>query len=120
MIALQIQSLNLTGSVRIIGALDTASIETLYIHARGWIYIGAYYSSGPRIELARSHHIPLLISDIPSLIDYLSDAMTIHPSHLIELGQMFRDLETSDQRKIRKISNDDIMLGYERVLARKR
>ncbi len=69
-ISLAVQKMNLTGSVRIIGALDSEGIESLYLHARGWIYIGAYYTSGPRIELARSHHIPLLISDIASLSDY--------------------------------------------------
>ncbi len=119
-IALQIQSLGLTGSVRIIGALDYTSLESIYIHASGWIYVGAYYSGGPRIELARSHHIPLLISDIPALLDYRDDAMTIHPSHLASLGQMLRDLETSEQKETRKISNDNIMIGYGRVIARKR
>jgi hypothetical protein len=119
-IALQIQSLSLTGSVRIIWALESESIESLYLHASGWIYVGAYYSGGPRVELARSHHIPLLIPDIPSLIDYHSDAMTIHPSHLSGLGQAIRDLEHMDKKENRKISNDNIMIGYERVISQKR
>ena len=119
-IAIQVQSLSLTGSVRIIGALENESIESLYMHARGWIYVGAYYSGGPRIELARSHHIPLLISDIPALLDYHSDAITIHPSHLSVLGQALRDLEHRVQKETRKISNDNIMIGYERVISKKR
>ncbi len=119
-IALQIQSLWLTGSVRITWALEGGSIESLYMHASGWIYIGAYYSGGPRIELARSHHIPLLISDIPSLLDYHSDAITIHPSHLSNLGQALRDLENMNTHKTRRISNDNIMIGYERVISQKR
>ena len=118
-LALQIQSLGLTGSVRIIGALENESIESLYMHASGWIYVGAYYSGGPRIELARSHHIPLLISDIPALLDYQSDAINIHPSHLSVLGQALRDLETRVQKETRKISNENIMIGYERVISKK-
>lgn len=118
-IALQVQSLGLTGSVRIIGTLENDSIESLYMHASGWIYVGAYYSGGPRVELARSHHIPLLISDIPALLDYHSDAITIHPSHLSMLGQALRDLEQREQKETRKISNENIMIGYERVIARK-
>jgi hypothetical protein len=119
-IAIQIHSLGLTGAVRITWALEGASIESLYIHASGWLYIGAYYSGGPRIELARSHHIPLLISDIPSLSDYHSHAMTIHPSHLTSLGQMLIDLEWREQKETRNISNDNIMVGYERVISQKR
>ena len=118
-IALQVQSLGLTGSVRIIGALENESIESLYTHASGWIYVGAYYSGGPRVELARSHHIPLLISDIPALLDYQRDAIIIHPSHLSKLGQALRDLEQKEQKETRKISNVNIMIGYERVIARK-
>ena len=119
-IALQIQSLSLTGSIRIIGALEGASIESIYMHANGWIYVGAYYSGGPRIELARSHHIPLLISDIPSLLDYRDDAITIHPSHLSSLGQSLRDLEHIEKKEKRKLSNDNIMIGYERVISKRR
>ncbi len=119
-IALQIQSYSLTGSVRIIGALEETHMESLYAHANWWIYIGAYYSGGPRIELARSYHIPLLISKIPSLADYHSDAITVHPSHLSNLGQSLMDLEHVDTNKTRKISNDNIMIGYERVISRKR
>ena len=88
------------------------------MHASGWIYVGAYYSGGPRVELARSHYIPLLISDIPALLDYQSDAITIHPSHLAVLGQALRDLEYKEQKETRKISNENIMVGYERVIAR--
>jgi hypothetical protein len=104
-----VQQLDITGSVRIIGTLESDSIESLYMHASGWIYIGAYYASGPRIELARSHHIPLLISDISSLSDYHATALCIHPNHLNTLGESLQYLEQGDKKIIRKISNDDIM-----------
>lgn len=119
-ISLQVQRLDITGSVRIIGTLESASIESLYMHASGWIYIGAYYTSGPRIELARSHHIPLLISDIPSLSDYHTDALHIHPSHLSTLGALLQTLEQSNKKETRKISNDDIIQRYEKIIAEKR
>ncbi len=74
--------MNLTGIVRIIGAIEEETTESLYMYTSGWIYIGAYYSGGPRIELARSHKIPLLISDIPSLSDYHPGSIVMHPNHL--------------------------------------
>lgn len=112
--------MDITGSVRIIGALEGESIESLYMHASGWIYIGAYYTSGPRIELARSHHIPLLISDIASLSDYHAGSLRIHPSHLTTLGASLQSLEQSDKKETRKLSNDDIMKRYEKIIAEKR
>lgn len=119
-ISLRVQQLNLTGSVRIIGALDSEGIESLYLHASGWIYVGAYYTSGPRIELARSHHIPLLISDIDSLSDYHDWSLLIHPSHLGTLGNLLQQLEHSDKKENRKISNDTIMKKYEKIIAERR
>lgn len=115
-----IQKMNLTGNVRIIGIMEEINIETLYSFASWWIYIGAYYASGPRIELARSHMIPLLISDIPALADYHSSAITIHPNHLGWLGQSLRDLEHMTKKEKRKISNEEIMKAYEKILAEKR
>lgn len=112
--------MNLTGSVRIIGILEETSIESLYVYASGWIYIGAYYASGPRIELARSHKIPLLISDIPSLSDYHAGSIIMHPNHLGGLGQSLRDLEHVTKKERRKIKNEDIMKAYEKIIAEKR
>lgn len=112
--------MDLTGSIRIIGALEAENIESIYIHASGWIYVGAYYTGGPRIELARSHSIPLLISDIVSLSDYHTGAIRVHPSHLATLGKVLSELEQSKQKETRKVSNDDIMKRYEKILAEKR
>lgn len=109
--------MELTGFVRIIGTLDIASVESLYTTASGWIYIGAYYASGPRIELARSHHIPLLISNISTLQDYHEHALTIHPNHLSTLGKLLQELENYTPIIKRKISNSDIMLAYDRIIA---
>ncbi|MBC7503942.1 hypothetical protein H7169_03145 [Candidatus Gracilibacteria bacterium] len=120
-VSLQIQQLSLTGFVRIIGTLDGEGQETLYMHASGWLYVGAYYAGGPRIELARSHHIPLLISDIASLSDYHEGATLIHPSHLGNLGQSLCDLENSGKNTLkRSLSNDIIMRKYEKLIAEKR
>lgn len=115
-----IQKMNLTGHVRILWVLDEKSIESLYAFASGWIYIGAYYASGPRIELARSHNLPLLISSIPSLIDYQHWAISIHPNHLGWLGQSIRDLENITIPERRKVSNENIMKAYEKIISLKR
>ena len=119
-ISLKIQQLSLTGLVRIIGTLEWETQETLYAHASGWIYVGAYYTGGPRIELARSHRIPLLIPNIASLSDYHADAVLIHPSHLGSLGQTLCDLEQSQSSvPKRTLSNDTIMWKYEKLIAEK-
>ncbi len=115
-----IQKMSLTGFVRIIGVLEEAHIESLYVYASGWLYIGAYYAGGPRIELARSHKIPLLISDIAAFSDYHSGSIVIHPNHLGGLGQSLRDLEHIIKRERRKIKNEDIMKAYEKIIAEKR
>lgn len=115
-----IQKMSLTGSVRIIGTPDTESRESLYTHASGWVYIGAYYASGPRIELARSHKIPLLISNITSLQEYHHWAITIHPNHLGWLGESLKKLEQTYKGDKRKISNEDIMKAYAKIIAIKR
>lgn len=115
-----IQKMNLTGSVRIIGSLEWSSIESIYMHASGWIYVGAYYTGGPRIELARSYQLPLLISNIPSLVEYHSNSITLHPNHLEQLWQSLRDLEYKTFKKTQKISNEDIMKIYTKILAEKR
>ncbi len=90
------------------------------MHASGWIYVGAYYTGGPRIELARGYQIPLLISNISSLADYHSISITLHPNHLSQLGQSLMDLEHKTMTKVRKISNEDIIKAYTKILAEKR
>lgn len=90
------------------------------MHASGWVYVGAYYTGGPRIELARSYQIPLLISNIPSLMEYHSDSITLHPNHLSQLGQLLRELEHTTVTIVRKASNEDIMKAYTKILAEKR
>ncbi len=119
-VSIQIQRMDLMGSVRIIGALEAESVESIYMNAKGWIYVGAYYTGWPRIELARSHHIPLLISDIPSLWDYHENAIRVHPSHLSNLGERLSELEQTKKEEMRKISNDDIIKRYEKIIALKR
>lgn len=114
-----IQELGLTGLVRIIWTLDAISMESVYTSASGWIYIGAYYTGGPRIELAHSLHIPLLISKISSLEYYSTSALSVHPNHLSELGNIFLALELSQQQVEPKISNKEIMQTYEKLLAEK-
>lgn len=110
----------ITGSVRIIGAMRAEQLESLYTSASGWIYIGGYYTSGPRLELARSHHLPLLISDIPAFSDYHEWAMVIHPNHLWGLWTLLPDFAKMEPRSYTKVSNDALMQWYERVLAEKR
>ena len=115
-----IQKMDLTGSVRMTWSLDESSIEWLYTYASGWIYIGAYYAGGPRIELARTHKLPLIVSDIPVFSDYKYGAITLHPNHLSWLSQSMRDLENIIKKERRKISNDIIMKAYEKIIAEKR
>ncbi len=115
-----IQNMNLTGLVRVIGSFEWASMESIYMNASGWIYIGAYYTGGPRIELARSHNVPLLISHISSLEDYHTNATTLHPNHLKELGQSLRNLEKNRKTEKQKLSNDSIMIVYEKIISEKR
>ena len=115
-----IQKMGLTGFVRMTGVLDEAAIEWLYTYASGWIYIWAYYAGGPRIELARTHKLPLIISDIPTLSDYKYGAISVHPNHLSWLSQSMRDLENIIKKERRKISNDIIMKAYEKIIAEKR
>ena len=115
-----IQKMNLIGHVRIIGVLDTKSQETIYANASGWLYIGAYYAGGPRIELARSYTIPLLISDMSSLSDYHEGSLTIHPNHLGALGEYLKKLETQNTSPKRKITNEEIIKAYEKLIAEKR
>ncbi|NRH21007.1 hypothetical protein HOO68_03105 [Candidatus Gracilibacteria bacterium] len=115
----QIQKMNLTGFVRIIGTLEAKDIESLYQNANGWIYIGAYYAGGPKIELARTYHIPLLISHIPTFQDFFDNSITIHPNHLSTLGSLLQELETSKKEFYQKITNEKIMQAYEKIIAEK-
>ncbi len=116
----QIQSRELMGSVRIIGALHWAQLEALYMSASGWIYVWGYYMGWPRIELARSHHIPLLISDIDAFVDYREWSIVVHPSHLGDLKETLQILETRESQQYSKIPNEALMKWYEKILAEKR
>lgn len=115
-----IQRLNLIWLVRVIGSLQWPSFESLYKNASWWIYVWAYYTGGPRIALAQSHNIPLLISHIPSLENYFEKALTLHPNHLKELGQMLKSLEKVAKKEIKVLSNDAIMITYEKIISEKR
>jgi hypothetical protein len=115
-----IQKMNLTGYVRIIGLINSPDLESLYAFASGWVYVGAYYASGPHIELAQNYWIPLLISDIPSLIDYHLWAITIHPNHLGVLWESLRRLEHKTIKQKKKVSNIEIMKAYEKIISENR
>lgn len=87
-----IRSLGLETAVFITGCLDTAAHESLYGHAKGWIYVGAYNTTKTGISLAKSKNIPLILSDISAFSTY-SHAIKIHPNHLEELASIFQKLE---------------------------
>ncbi len=113
----QIQKLELTGFVRIVGTLDIENTRSLYKNANGWIYIGAYYAWGPRIELAENYNIPLLISQIPVFQDYFDFSIVIHPNHLSNLWEKMQELENHIPKSSRKIWNEKLMQAYEKIIA---
>lgn len=78
--------------VHITGCLDSASHEMLYRQAKAWIFVGAYNTAKTNIELARSHGIPLVLSDIRSF-DFYADVIKIHPNHLEDLSDILQKLE---------------------------
>ncbi len=81
--------------VHITGCLDSASHEMLYSKAKAWIFVGAYNTSKTNIELAHSHDIPLILSDIRAF-DFYPDAIKIHPNHLEELSEILSRVEKKE------------------------
>jgi hypothetical protein len=82
---------DISESVTYTGTLTAESTLELYRNASGWIYTGAYWSGGARIELARAFGIPLLLSDLSVFSEYHS--MKIHPNHLEDLAPKILELE---------------------------
>jgi hypothetical protein len=44
----------------------------------------------------------------------------LHPNHLKELGQMLKSLEKVAKKEIKVLSNDAIMIAYEKIISEKR
>lgn len=115
-----IRSFDLTNHVKIIGTPDWRALDTFYSHASGWIYTGAYYAGWPRVALAESYGLPLLLSDIPVFSEYQEWAIYIHPHHLETLGRELQALEAMKPRTIEHNKNTSILAHYEKLLAQAR
>lgn len=83
---------NLQKWVHITGCLDLESHEMLYRKAKAWVFVGAYNTAKTNVELAHSHGVPLVLSDIRAF-DFYADAIKIHPNHLEELSEIFIKIE---------------------------
>lgn len=78
--------------VHITGILDIHSQEMLYQKAKSWIFVGAYNTSKVNVELANSHDLPMILSDIRAF-DFYPHAIKIHPNHLENLSEIFSQIE---------------------------
>lgn len=85
--------------VHLTGMLDSASHESLYEKAKAWIFVGAYNTSKTQIELAHSHNIPLILSDIRAF-DFYPDSIKIHPNHLEEISETLEKIERNFDFKL--------------------
>lgn len=78
--------------VHITGILDIHSQEMLYQKAKAWIFVGAYNTTKVNVELANSHDLPMILSDIRAF-DFYPHAIKIHPNHLENLSEIFSQIE---------------------------
>lgn len=114
MISAIIRSLDIIDSVKIVGILSREDRETLYAHAKGWLYTGAYYTRGASIELANTYTLPLFISEITWLEWY--PAQYIHPNHIDTLASLLA--KEHPNIKIQRIIQNDIIINtYKRIIA---
>lgn len=111
-----IRTFDLMESVIYTGTLAEDEYDALYAHAHWWIYTGRYWSGGSRIEYARDHWLPLLLSDIKSLEGY--QGIKIHPNHLEELPDALKSLEKEEKWKILVPQWENYMQVYKKLLAR--
>ena len=109
-----IRSLGIIEHVKIIGILTREERATLYVHAKGWIYTGPYYSRGASIALASGYGIPLYLSDIWWLREY--SGIHIHPNRADTLADILSgSYERVSSKK--KPENALIMWVYARIIA---
>lgn len=78
--------------VHITGILDIHSQEMLYQKAKSWIFVGAYNTTKVNVELANSHDLLMILSDIRAF-DFYPHAIKIHPNHLEKLSEIFSQIE---------------------------
>lgn len=109
----------LLGSVRITWLLGPKQIEALYMRGAGWISTGSYYQGGPRIALARHHHLPLLLSRISGLTWYGNETIYIHPNHPRDIGKSLIELESTEWVSDKIWNNEAIMQCYEAIISKR-
>lgn len=98
--------------VHITGCLDVASHEMLYKKAKAWVYVGAYNTTKTAVELAHSHAIPLVLSDIRAF-DFYADAIKIHPNHLENLHKIFIKIDSGEDLDLPEAKIFDEKLVFE-------
>ena len=109
-----IRAFDLTESVKLVGILEWPNYEWLYENAKAWIMVGSYYSGWPRIELAHTYWLPMILSDIASTKHY--NAFRIHPNHITqELAPILLALEkwTIHSKKTHEYKESEIVDAYE-------
>lgn len=109
-----IRSLGLLRHIKIIGLLSKEEREELYSNAKGWIFIGYYYSRWASIELAHSYNIPLYLSEIPGLSGY--NGTYIHPNHIDQIASILGTSQTKSAVRA-KNNNQEIMQVYARIIS---
>lgn len=109
-----IRTLDLIDSIKILGTLSREERELLYVHAKGWIYAGSYYSRGPSVALASWFDVPLFFTDISWLRNY--SWIYFHPNHLERLPELLRTEKNKYQIQV-KANNEAIMQVYARIIS---
>lgn len=111
-----IRAFDIANSVKFVGCVSETGRESLYKNASGWIYMGGYYGGGPAIELAETHHLPLLLSDIKVFDEYTG--LKLHPNHIDELGETIKTLEKYAPPESQKHHEQAFVKVYEKIISR--
>lgn len=106
--------------VHITGCLPNAVHESLYNHARAWIWCGAYYTGKTAIALANSKNLPLVVSDIEAFSLY-PNAIKIHPNYPELLDTILYHIEKGEHFELpdaMKIDESLIFAQYKNILSK--
>lgn len=101
---------NLQKYIHITGMLPLYEREFLYKNARAWIFLGAYNTTKTNLSLAKTYHLPLILSDIPAFSLY-KNAYKIHPNHIDELSPVLLE-----EKFFEKNNEDEVMESEENIL----
>lgn len=111
-----INKFGLQESVKCTGVLSSEELVSLYEHAHGWIFTGAYYAGGPHIALAASYGLPLLLTTSKTFEHY--SGIKIDHRHQKDIAQGLKELE-SKEVCVQHFFNEPLYLqAYERCLIR--